>query len=138
MDMNYWVILWVTIVVFMGGALWYGPLFGNTWMKILGMEWKSKEQLKEATKGMWKLLLTEFITTFMLMTTLAFLVTQIQWYRAIAIAFFVWLGFALPMIVSDVIWGGDKKEWICTKITIMLSFRFIALMFAGFIYWIWL
>lgn len=64
----------------------------------------SDSEMKEKMKGMWKLLLSEFITTFILMTTLAFFIKEMDGYRAIAVAFFVWIGFALPMIISDVIW----------------------------------
>lgn len=135
MDMNYWIVLLVTIVAFMGGALWYGPLFGNTWMKIHHWDKKLSEvEMKEAMKWIWKLLLTEFISTLMIMIALAFVITQSIEYSPMSIGFVVWIWFAFPIIISDIIWWRDKKEWLCTKISIMLWFRFITILWASYIY----
>ena len=103
-------------------------------MKIHGMDGKTKEELKASMEGMWKLLVSEFVTTLMFMIAFAFFVSSLQQYSAMMIGLIIWLGFAIPMTVSAVIWGNDKQEWLCTKIGIMLGFRAVSLVFAGFIF----
>lgn len=34
--LNWWAILAATVVAFVIGGLWYGPLFGKAWMQALG------------------------------------------------------------------------------------------------------
>lgn len=41
--LNWWAILVATLAAFALGALWYGPLFGQSWLKALG---KTEEDLK--------------------------------------------------------------------------------------------
>lgn len=47
MEVNYFVILLVTILLMVLAMVWFGPLFGNAWMKIHGWEHMSKQELKE-------------------------------------------------------------------------------------------
>ena len=49
---NFAAVLVAAIVGFIIGILWYGPLFGKSWMRLMGM---TDKQLKEARqKGMGK------------------------------------------------------------------------------------
>ena len=86
---------------------------------------------------MWKLMLTEFIATFIMVMTLEFLIQILPSYSGMHIAFMVWLGFILPMTASNVIWGNDKKEWMYAKIAIASGYRLVTLMAAGYILSIW-
>ena len=40
-------ILLLTVVVFVGGSLWFSKLFGKTWMKIHHDKDKSPEEIKK-------------------------------------------------------------------------------------------
>ena len=97
----------------------------------------SESEMKKAMKGMWKLMFTEFIATFIMVMTLEFLIQILPSYSGIHIAFIIWLGFILPMTASNVIWGNDKKEWMCKKIAIASSYRLVTLLAAGYILNIW-
>jgi glycerol uptake facilitator-like aquaporin len=75
-------------------------------MKIHHGEKKfSDKEMKEMTAGMWKLLITEFIVTFLMVISIACIVRAIPQYSGIQNAFMLWLGFVLPMTVSNIIWG---------------------------------
>jgi hypothetical protein len=86
---------------------------------------------------MWKLLLTEFIATLLMIISLACLVNAILQYSGVQVGFMAWLGFAAPMTISNIIWGGDKKEWWLTKIMISISYRLIVFIAAGYILSMW-
>lgn len=138
MELNYVAILVVTLLSFFGGAMWHGPLFGKLWMKIHhGDKTFSKEEMAELSKGMWKLLLTEFVMTLLMIFSLACLIKAIPEYSGIRIALMSWIGFVVPMTVSNIIWGGDKREWWVTKIIVSVSYRLIVFIAAGYILSMW-
>lgn len=45
----------------------------------------------------------------------------------------LWLGFVVPTQVSAVIFGGDKKEWMATKIMVASGGSLLCLMAAAFV-----
>jgi hypothetical protein len=50
----------------------------------------SKEEMKKAMEGMWKIMLAEFISTFFMVMTLAFLIEILPAFSGVHIAFLVW------------------------------------------------
>ena len=86
---------------------------------------------------MWKLLLTEFIASFLMITSLACLVGSITELPGAKIGFMAWLGFVVPMTVSNIIWGGDKRKWWIQKILVSVSYRLLVFVLAGYILSVW-
>lgn len=65
--LNWTVISIMTILCFGLGAIWHGPIFGKLWMRIHhGKDSFNAKEMEEATKGMWKLMVTEFIATLLM------------------------------------------------------------------------
>ncbi len=78
---NWIAICVVTLGFWIGGALWFGPIFGKVWMRIHHGEKKfTDEEMKKAMSGMWKLLVTELISNFVMIVTLAFLIKVLPSY----------------------------------------------------------
>jgi Protein of unknown function (DUF1761) len=127
-----------SFLMFAGGAVWHGPLFGKIWMKIHhGDKTFTKEENKELMKGMWKLLVTEAVASLLMVIGLACIMGAIPEFSVVRNAFMIWLAFVLPTLTSTVIWGGDKKEYMLTKIAITGSYRLIALLAIGYILSVW-
>lgn len=131
-------IVLMTIASWIGGALWFGPLFGKMWMKIHhGEHILSKWEMEEMKKGMAILLVSELVATFVMMMTLAFLIKMLPWFSGMHIALMVWIGFILPMTVSNVLWWAEKKKMMLPKIILASSYRLIMLLLAGYLYSGW-
>jgi hypothetical protein len=47
-NINFLAVIVATLSTFVVGWLWYGPLFGNTWMKAVGL---SEEDLQQGNMG---------------------------------------------------------------------------------------
>lgn len=123
-----------TLLMFMGGAFWHGPIFGKIWMKIHhGDKTFSDEENKKIMEWMWKLMLTEFVMSLLMIIGLACVIRAIPEYSWIQTAFMIWLAFILPTLASSVIWWGDKREWMCAKIAITSSYRLLALLLTGYL-----
>ena len=74
-SLNWIAICVVTLGFWIGGALWFGPIFGKIWMRIHHGEKKFTDaEMKNAMAGMWKLLVTELISNFVMIMTLTFLI----------------------------------------------------------------
>lgn len=138
-SLNWIAIIVISIVSFFGGAAWHGKyLFGNIWLRMhYGKDEFTDEETKKAMEGMNIIMFAEFIATFLMVMTLAFLMKVLPGFSPWHVAFLVWIGFVLPTITSTVIWGADAKRWMMPKILISGSFRLVALLFAGYILSIW-
>lgn len=131
-------IILLTVVVFIGGSLWFSKLFGKTWMKIHHNKDKTPEEVKKDMKGMWKLMTAEFVLTFIINLTLFFIASASDSLSvALITTFIMWFGFILPTTVSNVIWGGDDRKWMVKKIAISSSYRLIGMLFAVLILFVW-
>ncbi len=134
--MNYLGIVLATISQFILGALWYSPLlFGKVWMQIMEVGHHSKEELQKLQKQMVPFYSLQFfltlITTWVLAANLAF--SQIVGPAAYFYAFFMWLGYTMPVGVSAVIWGNTHKKYWLKQISVMVGMQFVTLMLATFI-----
>lgn len=61
--LNWWAILAATVVAFVIGGLWYGPLFGKAWMDALG---KTEEDIEPSPMPFIVSFVTALITSVVL------------------------------------------------------------------------
>ena len=140
MDMNLnWLAIGVcTLLMFMGGAVWHGPIFGKLWMKIHHGDKKfTEEENEKLMQGMWKLMLTEFVVSFLMIIGLACIIQAIPEYSGIRNALMIWVAFVLPTLASSVLWGGDKRKWMFAKVAVTGSYRLLMLVLVGYILSVW-
>lgn len=137
-EINWLAVLVLTVGSWMFGAVWFGPIWGKIWMRIHhGDKGMSDAEMKNAMKGMWKLLVTEFAATALMIVGLACIIGAIPEFSGVRNAFMIWLAFVMPAGVSVVLWGNDAKKYMCTKIALIASNRLIALIVAGYILSVW-
>ena len=103
---------WVAIVIaaiaqFIIGWVWYGPLFGKTWMSMMGMSQQSMSR-----EGMGKTMTLTFIGS---LVTAAVLSMLVGWMGAktlgagIAAGFWAWIGFVATVTLGGVLFA--KMSW---------------------------
>jgi hypothetical protein len=88
------------------GFLWYGPLFGKTWMKLSGMKEmgdKSQAMRNYGLTFVGSLIMAYVLGAFLSMTQTVVLT------GALTMAFWAWLGFQATILVGTVLWEG--KSW---------------------------
>jgi hypothetical protein len=134
--MNIGLLLLATILQFILGALWYSPLlFGNFWMKVMGAEKYTKEELQKMQKEMMPFYLLQLvltlITTFVLANNLSF--NNLTGVAAYGYAFFMWFGYIAPVQIGTVIWGKTEKKFWLKQSLVMISYSFVGIMLATLI-----
>ena len=94
------------------GSFWYSPAgFGNIWIKE--MKFTIKDMEKAKAKGMGKTYLAAFvgaILTAFVVSKLVLWTNATTWMLGAQIGVFAWLGFAVPMLLGNVLWEGKSMK----------------------------
>ncbi len=108
---NWLGVLGATVVSFIIGFLWYGPVFGKHWIKLSKMS--ASDIAKAKQRGMAKPATLNFIGTLIMAFVLANLLNLIGVStsgQGAVLGFWIWLGFfASTTILGSVLW--DNKSW---------------------------
>lgn len=116
MQINYLAILVAAVVSMVIGSIWYGPLFGKKYMHEMGMDSWSEDKKNAMKKSMMMSYVGQFIAsvvTFYVLARFMGATGQVDVAGGIAVAFWVWLGFVLPLKFGEAIWGGKMSLfWI--------------------------
>ncbi len=127
-------VLVVAVVFFIIGFIWHGPLFGKIWARAMGMDMNSMtpEQKKEMQKKMWPAYILQLILSIVTAYVLAvFIGSGIG--GALAIAFWLWLGFSMPMAASAALWSGKSKSASWKLFFITAGYQLVTLLVGAWI-----
>lgn len=111
---NYLAVVVAAVANMIIGFLWYGPLFGKQWIRMMGF---TKEDIEAAQKkGMGKnyalMALGSLATAYVLAHAYEFAATYLAAFGIAGGAmagFWNWLGFIAPVMLGSVLWEG--KSW---------------------------
>ena len=131
-EVNLLACLGATVACMLLGMLWYGPLFGKQWMKLVGLK---EEDCKEGMgKTMAMGLINTYLTTFALGLLLIMMVpTSLT--EAITYALIPWFAFSAMGIISDSIWA--KASWNLSFINVGYTFFMTLIMSSVLMAWPW-
>lgn len=108
---NWLGVLGATVVSFIIGFLWYGPLFGKQWLKLSKIP--ASEIAKAKQKSMAKPMILNFIGTLITAFVFAQLINLLGVSTAgqgAVLGFWLWLGFfASTTLLGGVLW--ENKPW---------------------------
>ncbi len=137
---NYLAIFAATILSVVLGSLWYGPLFGKTWTKLMG--WSKSEMDKGAAdkNAMMKSYGIQFVGSLIMMFVLAHALVFAKFYlhedgisAGLSTGFWNWLGFIMPVSLTSVLWEGKPwKLWLINN-----GYNLVLLLAAGVLLSLW-
>jgi len=116
-DINLVAVLVAGIFAVVVGAVWYGPLFGKMWRRLIGM---SMEDMKNMKMTPVAAMIGGFITALLMAYVLAHGIVFGNAYLGTSGieggmqgAFWYWLGFAVPLTGAGYLWEGKSvKLWV--------------------------
>ena len=103
-DINIWAVLVCAVANMVIGFLWYGPVFGKPWMKLMGI---TEESIQEGKKGMGARYVALAVASLIMAFILALLIQMtlvLDVMGALKLAFHVWLGFIATVMLGSVLW----------------------------------
>ncbi len=110
---NYLAIFLCGVLSMVIGFLWYGPLFGKEWMRLVGM---TDKKMEEAKKGMQMTYAISFLSSLVM----AWILAHFIWYAApgnvtlaigLKTAFWGWVGLVATTHASRYLFNPDQKPW---------------------------
>jgi hypothetical protein len=128
---NHLAVLVAALVAFLLGFLWYGPLFGEIWMKLSGAS-KKKPKKKDLVLRSLGGLISYIVMAYMLMIILSFIGMD-NWIVALTFGFFIWLGFIGTITFGNFLW--ERKPfslWLLNN-----AYNLIALEIMAVILTVW-
>jgi hypothetical protein len=112
---NYLAVLLAAVTNMVLGYVWFGPLFGKTWMHLMGMT-REKMDTQKAKTAMWRGYSLAFVGSVVMAYVLSHFLTFAIFYTdatgvpaGLMVGFWSWLGFVAPVTLSSVLWEG--KPW---------------------------
>ena len=99
---NWWAILVATVLAFVLGGLWYGPLFGKAWLAAMG---KTEEEIEPSASPF----IISFFTALVTAITLAWLVHALSvqgWAAGALLGLVAGIGFIATAMASDTAFCG--------------------------------
>ena len=109
---NYVAVFVAAIASMVIGSVWYGPLFGKMFMREMCMDKMTPEQMAEAKKGMWTNYVLQFVASLVMFYVLARfmgMLGALSVNAGLIVAFWVWIGFVVPVQLGQALWGGKMK-----------------------------
>ncbi len=100
--MNWLAIIIAAVVQMALGFLWYGPLFGKTWMSLMGISPQSVPSGGMGKTYAWAAL-GSLVTAFVL-SKVAIAMGASSLGAGIAVGFWVWLGFVATVTLASVLY----------------------------------
>lgn len=110
---NYLAVIVAAVATMVIGFLWYGPLFGKQWSRLMGWGEMTPEKMKEMQKKAVPGYAIQFIGALFMAYVLAHvLVFSNAYFNVSGVAvgieagFWSWLGFIAPVTVGSILWEG--------------------------------
>lgn len=124
---NYLAILLAAVLSMVIGSLWFGALFGKTWMKLMGMTKESMQGMKGS--DMARLYGIQFVGSLVMAFVLAHALVFASSYLQVSgipaglqTGFWNWAGFVAPVTLGTVLWEGKSwKLWLFNNSYYLIS-----------------
>ncbi|MBI2667768.1 DUF1761 domain-containing protein [Candidatus Woesearchaeota archaeon] len=136
---NYLAVIVVAILNMVIGFLWYGPLFGKQWIRLMGFDAKKMKDMKN--KGMTTPMIFGFISSLIMAYVLGLFVEGLNTsgilsgvIGGVIISFLIWLGFVATIMLGTVLWEGKPIKLYILNILYWL----ISLLIMGMILSVWI
>jgi len=135
---NYLAVVVAAVANMAVGFAWFGPLFGKMWISMMG--WTAQHMEEAKKKSMAKTYAIAFVGSLLTAYVLSHLIVFAASYMqtngvsvGLSTAFWIWLGFVVPLLLSMVLWEG--KPWKLYFLNV--SYYIVSLLVMGAIIAAW-
>jgi len=136
-EVNYLAIVVASVLAMVVGAIWYGPLFKKRWLEVVGVSPDDMETRKKMEKGIWKLLIVQFILTLFQVLVLAHLIADTTIVNGLERSLWIWAAFVMPTIAGTAMWNNDSAKISWARFLIQAGYQLVLFTIFGLILWLW-
>ena len=130
-------VLVCTLVNMALGIVWYGPLFGKQWARLIGMTPDRKKDPKYHRRTRQGMIVSAF-SHFMTAVVLSYAVRTLgasTVLDGISIAWLGWLGFSVTSMLPNTFFAGYENPWMLAAINLGYLLTCICIMGAILTVW---
>lgn len=139
---NYLAVFVCLVEAIILGSVWYGPLFGTQWMKLMGwgpevMEKMKKEGQAKMMQSYGIMAVGSLIMAYVLSHAVVFASNYMQVSGIVGgleTGFASWIGFIAPATMGGVLWEGKPWKWWF----ILAGYYLVNLLLMGLILGAWM
>ena len=132
-EVNYLAVVVATVISFLFGWAWYGPVFGKKWMALMGYTKENMTSMKMKP-------ITAMVLGFVSNLVMAYVVAMLAgllglsgFGGAFTLAFWVWLGFVATISMGSVLW--ENRSWSLYCFNVVYQFVLIFIMAMIVVMW---
>ena len=134
-DISYFVqVNWIAVVLcaifsLLFGALWYGPLFGKFWLKVIG---KKQDEIQRSASMYILPFLAGLISAYILAVLIEGLAITL-WWQGMLMGVIVWIGIgATATFTTGTFEDSPRGAWM-----LFLLYQFIVYAVEGIVFVVW-
>lgn len=145
MEINYLAVLVCGVAAMIIGFIWYGPIFGKKWLQIVGATEMDMERRKEMQKKAMPLYALQFLFSLMQAYMISFVLAEAfartpqaePVMLGATTAFFLWLGWAVPLVAAGSMWNNDTRPVAWARFLIQAGYYLVVFVLFGIIISVW-
>lgn len=137
MEIHYISILACGVLAMVLGALWYGPIFGKMWMKVIGATEVDPERRKELQRKMMPLYGVQFLLVLLQVYILAHFVKGWATATGVETSLWIFFGFVMPTIAAASMWNNDSANIAWARFLIQGGYQLALFICFGLILGLW-
>lgn len=130
MTINYLAVLICSILSMVVGGIWYGPLFGKQWMKVIGVTEKNSKVMQQSVGHLY---LIQFLLTLFQLIVLAYYVNGWTDVSGLTNTMWIWAAFIVPTIAQNSLWTAESRQNAWTKFLLQFGYQFIMFVIYGLV-----
>lgn len=136
-DVNVGAILSAAVFSMVLGWLWYGPLFGQLWLRVNELTALDEEGRAAMQRGARVLYPFQFALTLIQIYILSLFVDLWPGLTGTEVALFLWLGFIVPSAAGLSMWNQKTGGARFTLFSLFAGYQLVQMIVFGFILGNW-
>jgi Protein of unknown function (DUF1761) len=137
-EINYWAVLLCGVLAMVVGAIWYGPLFGSVWMRVVGVKQMDSAARKKMQKEAGPLYIIQFLLVLFQLYVLAHYIAGWKEASGLTNALWIWTGFVMPTIAASCLWNNDSRSIAWSRFLVQAGYQLVLFILFGLILGYWL
>jgi len=137
MDFNYPAIIVSGILAMVIATIWYGPLFGNLWLQIIGATKMDLKERKEMQKQAMPFYAIQFILALFQIWVFAWYLSALPQYTGLTHALWIWAAFIIPTLAGTVMWTNKSNKIKLIQFLLQGGYQLIIFIMFGLILNFW-
>lgn len=134
---NYWAVLVCGVFSMILGAVWYGPIFGKAWTKVIGATDMDLAKRAEMQKRAAPLYVVNFVLALFQAYVLAHYIAGWKEASGVENAVWIWAAFVMPTVAAGSMWNNDSKEISWARFGIQAGYYLVLFVIFGLVLGMW-